>query len=130
MPSTTSKGLPYPLGTDRVMDGDDQIRKLAQAVENYVQAGNAPLAISAADTNTTVVVPFPVPYAQAPVVTVTAATGPPASGYLSVWVGNVTAQDVTIGAKRAGASAGFTVNWTAVGKIGAVALAADTQEGS
>jgi len=33
MGSTTTKGYPYPVGTDRVMDGDDAIAALAQAVE-------------------------------------------------------------------------------------------------
>jgi hypothetical protein len=32
MGSTTSKGYPYPVGTDRVMDGDDAIKALAEAV--------------------------------------------------------------------------------------------------
>jgi len=33
MPANTSHGLPYPLGTDRVMDGDDAIRGLAEALD-------------------------------------------------------------------------------------------------
>lgn len=34
--ATTSKGFPYPLGTDRVMDGDDAIKALAQKVDGSV----------------------------------------------------------------------------------------------
>lgn len=36
MPATTSKGYPYPLGTDRVMDGDDAIKNLAQFADTNV----------------------------------------------------------------------------------------------
>jgi hypothetical protein len=36
MPATTPKGYPYPLGTDRVMDGDDSIQALASAVDTKV----------------------------------------------------------------------------------------------
>lgn len=32
MPATTPNNLPYPLGTDRVMDGDDAIKALALAL--------------------------------------------------------------------------------------------------
>lgn len=32
--ATTPNGLPYPVGTDRVMDGDDAIRALALGVDN------------------------------------------------------------------------------------------------
>lgn len=33
MPGSTTNGLPYPLGTDRLMDGDDAIKALAQALD-------------------------------------------------------------------------------------------------
>jgi len=33
MGSTTTQGYPYPVGTDRVMDGDDAIKALAEALE-------------------------------------------------------------------------------------------------
>lgn len=39
MPSTTTNGYPYPLGTDRVMDGDDSIHALADKVEANLKAG-------------------------------------------------------------------------------------------
>lgn len=31
--ANTAKGYPYPVGTDRVMDGDDAIKALAEAIE-------------------------------------------------------------------------------------------------
>jgi hypothetical protein len=33
MPANTPRGYPYPVGTDRVMDGDDAIHNLATAVD-------------------------------------------------------------------------------------------------
>jgi hypothetical protein len=36
MGANTANGLPYPVGTDRVMDGDDAIKALAQAVDSAV----------------------------------------------------------------------------------------------
>lgn len=33
MPGTTTNGLPYPVGTDRVMDGDNAMQSLAEAVD-------------------------------------------------------------------------------------------------
>jgi len=34
--ATTAKGFPYPVGTDRVMDGDDAIKALAEKVDTAV----------------------------------------------------------------------------------------------
>lgn len=46
--ANTSHGLPYPLGTDRVMDGDNVIRALAEALDpapvDLVAAGLTPAA--------------------------------------------------------------------------------------
>ena len=42
MPANTTHGLPYPLGTDRVMDGDNAIKALAEALDPaspYIDAG-------------------------------------------------------------------------------------------
>ena len=41
MPATTTQGVPYPLGTDRVMDGDNAIQALAQWVDNSICFGAA-----------------------------------------------------------------------------------------
>lgn len=39
MGSTTTHGLPYPVGTDRVMDGDNAMQALAEAVDAQLYAG-------------------------------------------------------------------------------------------
>jgi hypothetical protein len=61
MGSTTTQGYPYPLGTDRVMDGDDAIKALAEKADANAGATASGRA-SASTTNTpsgTVVVTFP-----------------------------------------------------------------------
>ena len=42
MGSTTPHGLPYPVGTDRIMDGDNAIQALAEAVDTALWSGAAP----------------------------------------------------------------------------------------
>jgi len=41
MPSTTPQGVPYPLGTDRVADGDNVIQSLATWVDSAFCSGSA-----------------------------------------------------------------------------------------
>lgn len=63
MPANTANGFPYPLGTDRVMDGDDAIHSLASAVDALASAsaaGVAPITIPAGAQNSgNVAVTFP-----------------------------------------------------------------------
>jgi len=60
--ATNAKGYPYPLGTDRVMDGDDVIHALADAVAaklgQQVATGQASVALNNA-TTANVAVTFP-----------------------------------------------------------------------
>lgn len=51
MPANTAKGYPYPLGTDRVMDGDDAIKNLATAVDTKLPARTAILSGTVVITN-------------------------------------------------------------------------------
>lgn len=64
MPANTAKGYPYPLGTDRVMDGDDAIHNLAQAIDDNlgrVAAGQVTTPTpSAINVPVSVAVTFPV----------------------------------------------------------------------
>lgn len=53
-------GFPYPVGTDRVMDGDNAIEALARAVEGSIKAGTAALTTNATgDASITFPTPFP-----------------------------------------------------------------------
>lgn len=49
MSGTTTRGLPYPTGTDRVADGDNAIQSLAEAVDTSLmgrQSGTVSIAVS------------------------------------------------------------------------------------
>jgi len=119
--STAGYKLPYPLGTDRVMDGDDQIRKLAQSVENMVQTGQVTIPITAPNTPASATWTFPVPFASAtPTVLATLiAVGPLGRGVV-VTVTNPTATSCVLNAQAASGSAGVQVFTLAVGPVTAV----------
>lgn len=120
MPATTAdKKLPYPLGNDRVMDGDDQIRKLAQSVDNMVQAGTVGVPITTGGTSGQIVVTFPVAYSAPPFVNVTYRASS-ASSASSVSCDQPTTTSVPINGVRA-SSGTLNVMWTAVGPVVAVA---------
>jgi len=93
-----------------------------------IQAGVVTAPIVAANTAVDVVVTFPVPYAVAPSVIVTAYGTAPENTVASV-TSNASGVPSTTGfwirAKRISGSATFDVGWVAVGKVGLVALAAD-----
>lgn len=59
--ATTALGFPYPLGTDRVMDGDDAIRALAEAVDSKlgVTAAGAGVIVGTGAATAQVVVTLP-----------------------------------------------------------------------
>jgi len=72
MPANTPKGFPYPLGTDRLADGDDAIHNLATAVDTKVgvaAAGIAAVNVTTGGTAATLAVTFPVGlFTAAPIV--------------------------------------------------------------
>lgn len=122
MPSTTTGfRLPFPLGTDRLMDGDDQIRKLAQSVENMIQVAQVTIPITAANTPASVLWTYPVPFAVAPsaVVATLIATGPLSRG-LVVTVTAVNPNNVTLNAQATSGTAGVNVFAMAIGPVVAV----------
>ena len=71
MGSTTTHGFPFPVGTDRVMDGDNAIQALAQFCDDYLvgttglitDTGWVPLAITT-PANWAVVSGYPLQYRQ------------------------------------------------------------------
>jgi hypothetical protein len=73
--ANTAKGYPYPVGTDRVMDGDDAIRNLATAVDTkagLVASGTGVVVITAGNTPATAVITFPAGlFTQSPMVSLT-----------------------------------------------------------
>lgn len=114
--ANTPKGFPYPVGTDRVMDGDDAIRALATAVDTSVgvlAAGTVSITTPASGAGTAAVT-FPVGrFTVAPFVALTlVSTG------ATVGNGNQTATGIGTGGFTAnynrGAAATFTLHWIAI----------------
>ena len=69
MPATTARGYPYPLGTDRVADGDDAIHSLATQIDTALgasAAGTVGITHASAGTTASASVTFPVGRFTAP----------------------------------------------------------------
>lgn len=114
---TTGQGYPYPAGTDRLVDGDNVIAALAQAVNDKLgacAAGTASVPITAVETATSVAVTFPVGrFTAPPHVNVCANTGSPGGIYNPCSAGATTGGVTLWGARNTGTTA-FNVNWIAV----------------
>lgn len=117
--ATTPKGFPYPLGTDRVMDGDDVIHSLATAVDvksGLVAGGNVVIPITAVNTLATVAVTFPVGLFTANPIVVCTQTGAGSAATVPVRffsANAATPSGVTIAGVNTGSAATFNVNWVA-----------------
>lgn len=76
--ATTAKGFPYPLGTDRVMDGDDAIKALAQKIDTalgLMASGTTSVVLSNQSQSSTTVT-FPAGrFTATPAVTASTASG-------------------------------------------------------
>lgn len=117
MPNNTPKGWPYPIGTDRVADGDDAMRAIAEkadAVVPMAQAAGFVAVNVAASVQGTAAVTFPVGrFTQSPIVVVSCSSH---STYLaagtSAAVGGFTAAVRQVDATAATVT--VTVMWHAV----------------
>lgn len=117
MPAATAgRNLPYPLGTDRVTDGDDQIRKLAQSVENMIQTASVVIPVAATNTATNFVWVYPIPFSAVPVVVATLVGGVVSSGGNLSIAGQTTTQ-VTITGYRTSGTTAITAQVIAVGPV-------------
>jgi len=123
MPATTAvRALPYPLPSEPVSAGAENIRKLAQSVDNMAQGGRVTLPEAAIGSNMDFAVVFPVPYAAVPHVIVTAITTAPDVALAMALAGSVTANGFTVRGRRvSGNSGAFDALWIAVGKTTLVA---------
>lgn len=115
MGSTTSKGYPYPVGTDRVMDGDDAIKSLAEKVDAALgvqAAGQVSCPVAAASTTYTVTITFPAGrFTAAPIPVCT-----PLASTLNTFewgFSTPTTSSVVLNYKRGGAT-NFTMFWAAI----------------
>lgn len=117
MPANTPLGYPYPLGTDRLMDGDDAIHNLASAVEGKlgVQAsGTAVVTVATINTPASVAVTFPVGrFTVAPVVTACAVSNNPGTILAGVGTGPTTT-GCTVFGYRSASTGTVNVAWNAV----------------
>lgn len=116
-PGATSHGYPYPLGTDRVADGDEAIRDLAQAIDTklgVVAGGTVTIPIVAAGTNYNVVVTYPAGrFVDVPSVFVTPQSVTPTAVRASVRDATLATGMTVVGTRDSG-TATFPVMWVAV----------------
>lgn len=117
--ATTARGYPYPLGTDRLMDGDDAIHSLATAIETHLGGAACGIATlpapSGVNTPTTLAVTFPAGrFTTAPVVVASPNGGAP-QVFAPCSSASVTATGcVLYGARVSGGMATIVTNWYAV----------------
>lgn len=114
--ANTAHGYPYPLGTDRVMDGDDAIHALADAVESKLRASAAGLVVVniAAAGSGSVAVTFPAGrFLAAPAVSVGVHTSP--TNYYGGTTAVAASGCTVFASHRDGTSASIAINasWTA-----------------
>lgn len=111
MPANTTHGYPYPLGTDRVMDGDDAIHNLASAVDEKLRvtaSGSINVTLTAGNASASTVVTFPSGRFTDPPAVVATVNGGPTAYYAGTTT--QTATGVTVFAvRRDGTNVGSTV---------------------
>jgi hypothetical protein len=117
MGSQTPHGYPYPVGTDRVMDGDNAIQALAEAVDAHlrrgVASGSISMPITAVNTTAFATVTFPAGRFTATPIVATAVGASGATPFFPVTVSAVTATGCTLGAARSSGTAAFPAYWIA-----------------
>ena len=121
MPANTAKGYPYPLGTDRLMDGDDSIHSLATAVETLLgvaASGTVVVTLTTGAFTGNTAITFPVGrFATAPMGFATCHSGPTA--YYGSAGQPTTSGMLVYATHRAGTTVGSTTNltcsWFAIG---------------
>ena len=132
MPDTTATGWPYPLGTDRVMDGDDAIHAVAAAADARVGFGICSgVVLLPAPSGLNVVVNMPIlfpagMFSTPPVVLANAQGQNPQVVFASVGPGSITAAGCTLYAVRI--SGGLNDIW--VSWFAQVVTPAHAQDGS
>lgn len=114
--ANTPKGFPYPVGTDRVMDGDDAIRALATAVDTAVgviAAGVVSVTTPASGAGQAAVT-FPVGrFTALPFMALTLVGTGATVGNGNQTVTGITTSGFTANYNR-GAAATFTLHWIAI----------------
>jgi hypothetical protein len=115
--ATTAKGYHYPLGSDRLADGDDILRSLAtdcDTILGVAAAGTtAAVALPVVGTPASVAITFPVGrFTAAPTISVTPRTNNPQQVYAGA--ANPTTAGVNAWVCRNTGTAAIAVDWYAV----------------
>lgn len=118
MPANTAKGFPYPLGTDRVMDGDDAIHNLASKIDTAVgtaASGKATIPITSTGTVFSVAITYPSGrFVNTPAIAVTTLVTNPQNAFASAGTGGGSPTGNTLYGYRASGSGSMDVYWLAV----------------
>ncbi|MBO0885111.1 MAG: hypothetical protein J2P17_33230 [Mycobacterium sp.] len=116
MPDTSDLGLPYPLPTDAIANGANDIQNLATALDAHLRIASGVVSIptNAANTQAQVTVTFPAArFTAAPAVTVTGVSLA-SPQIVSVAIAAPTASSVIIGGIRTTGTTAFNAHWIAI----------------
>lgn len=117
MPANTAHGYPYPLGTDRVMDGDDAIHNLASAVDaqlGVMASGTVVVPTPNVTTVYTYAVTFPAGRFNAPPNVSAGLQAANPQNFAPIGITGITATGCTLTVYRlAGGTTNTTVSWVA-----------------
>lgn len=116
MPSQTGKGYPYPVGTDKVADGDNAIQALATAVDTKAGvrcSGEATVPITAVNTPVSLTITFPAGLFTAAPASVVVGLRIANPLQAAVASGSITATSFVLWGARSTGSATFQAEWTA-----------------
>jgi hypothetical protein len=116
--ATNSKGYPYPVGTDRVMDGDDAIKALADAVAarlGNIAVGKLSITPPGNDTAGSQAVTFPAGrFSSVPwIVAIPDASAQQAGVIIRCWITVPTTTGCTVNVSRSNGAA-TQVGWLAI----------------
>lgn len=117
MPANTPKGYPYPLGTDRVMDGDNAIHDLATAIDTKLgvaAAGVVSVTIGTINTSVSAAITFPVGLFTAPPVLTAGPNGNNPMTIVACAGPNPTTTGGTVFGARTASTGSVNVAWLAV----------------
>lgn len=119
MPANTPKGYPYPLGTDRLMDGDDVIHSLATAVDTMAgvfAAGSLTSSVpTALNTPVSTAVTFPVGRFSATPQVMCSLSGSAVNAFAPLGVTGATTTGCVIWySKSSGGLAAVNIQWMAI----------------
>lgn len=117
MPANTALGYPYPLGTDKINDGDATLAALATKVDTakgIAARGSVTINVAAINTTYAAAVTFPVGlFTVAPVAVMQPQTGAPQDVFGSLQT-QPTTTGVNLCVRRTAGTGNLLVHWVAI----------------